>query len=125
MTSNNDEESYWLIYIKNEFANNLNLYAEFIISNCDEVYFEYDVTFKSGYKLKSIQKNVLLQYIKKYINSTFTNPQYFISTRAKGDSSKYYIVVSIIQNNPIQTIACNVNSNSNPIIANLVDNVKK
>ncbi len=119
MTTINTEESYWLIYIKNEFVNNLNLYAEFLISCCDYTYFEYDVTFKSGYKLKAIDKKILLQYIKKYIDINFANSQYIVSTRSKDNSSLYYIVISIIQNSHVLAVASQVNSQ--PVVVNLLD----
>lgn len=95
-TTNNNEEDYWQAYISLEFNKNLNLYVEIAMQH-DNTYPDLFI-FKDGNKLPMIHKQVLLEYIKNYMNFIFVGSKYIVSTvgRRPGKSS-YYIVVSIIE----------------------------
>ncbi len=95
----NQEEKYWNSYIRSLFRENSHTFCEFEINRMGNVKFEFDnvLCFADGYKLKSASKSELIPMVIKYIQSNYPDSQYFISTRAKDDSSNYYLVVSIIQ----------------------------
>lgn len=117
-------EKYWISWIKANFEQNLNLFSEYEIVNKSNITSIYNSPiFKDGYKLKPIDVSILLQYIKKVILNSFNNCQYFVSTRSKYDTSNYFIVISLLQNNPIQAIAIanadvNVDANNNQPCSN-------
>ena len=106
MTTTNTEESDWIRNIQICFAENLNLYAEFELNSSHCVCKDYH-----PYTPFKIYKDKLLLYIKKFMDGQFKNIQYNVFTRTKDDSSHYYIIVSITQNNPIQTVAVSIEPN--------------
>lgn len=100
MTENTNQNNiYWKKYILNEFQENLNLFAEFELTRYNKTYHEWQIEFTSGYKLTEINKVELLQNVKEVIDINFNDCKYFITTRSKDDSSHYYIVISLIQDN--------------------------
>lgn len=98
-TEANQEQKYWNSYIGSLFRENSHTFCEFEITRFGDVKFNFEsvLCFADGYKLKSTNKSKLIPMIIKYIQSNYPDSQYFISTRAKDDSSNYYLVVSIIQ----------------------------
>lgn len=110
---------HWKYYIINKLDQNLNLFAEFELTSWDNTYHNNPVMFKSGHKLKEIEKKELLQLIKIVMETNFKNKQYIISTRSKDDTSHYYIVVSIMQNNYINNDSTEQNVNNDSTAQNV------
>jgi hypothetical protein len=91
----NKEKLYWLSHIKNEFAQNFNLYSEYeMLSDNTNI---SNAHFQDGHILQNISKLLLLEYIDEFISKYFNNRQYFVTTNKKPDKRKYYIVVSLIK----------------------------
>jgi|LauGreDrversion4_2_1035121.scaffolds.fasta_scaffold140888_2 hypothetical protein len=90
--------SYWKKYIMYKFGWNLNLFAEFELKRSGTTtLYDEPVRFNDDYVLKELKKIELLGIIKEVIKTNFPDRKYYVSTRAKYDSTNIYIVVSLIQ----------------------------
>lgn len=93
-----DNNLYCRSYIISELQKNVNLFAEFEINSSHTTCNFEGVLFRDGYILKNMNKTELLQNIREIVKSRFNN-KYFITTRPKYDSSRYYIVLTLLQEN--------------------------
>lgn len=88
---------YWESCIIHEFKENLDLFGEFEINSFNRTCLRGQIIFKNGYQLTDITKKEFLQILIKVLTSKYQDYKYIISTRAKNDTSHYYIVASLIQ----------------------------
>lgn len=83
-------DSTWLTYIKQEFQDNLDLYAE--------IHFDNRSGYTASRDLLPLMKGQLLNHIKHVLRESYRGYQYSVTTRADTDYKNcYFIVVSIHQ----------------------------